>query len=77
MTTSELLLSELEEAGKDLMKYGEHEGSCTNENQMKLAPKVTPCQKHASAMKKREDRFKRALEQLNLLRDVFGTSHEI
>lgn len=71
MTTGERLLSDLEEAAKDLLKYGEHEGNCTNEHQVKLLPKVAPCQKHLSAMKAREERFLRALESFKLLRDVF------
>lgn len=72
MTTGELLLDELEKAAEDLMKYGEHDGACTNAHQMSLMPKIAPCTKHHSSMKTREDRFRRALEQVKLLRDMFG-----
>lgn len=73
MTTADMLLSELEEAVKDLLKYGEHDGACTNQYQMSLLPKVAPCSKHQSAMRSREERVKRALNSLSLLRDVFRT----
>jgi hypothetical protein len=72
-TTAEQLLAELENAATDLFKWGNHEGDCTNANQMKLVPKVAPCTKHAEMLKKREKRFKEALQNFKLLRDVFGT----
>lgn len=75
-TTSELLLDELIMAAEDLFEYGKHDGNCTNEAQTKLLPKIDPCKKHTSALKAREDRFRRAIEQVKLLRDVFGSSPE-
>ena len=72
MTTGERLLADLEAAAEDLLKYGEHDGPCTNEHQMKILPKVAACAKHTSAMRAREERFRRALESFKLLRDVFG-----
>lgn len=73
-TTANLLLDELIMAAEDLFEFGKHDGPCTNEAQTKLLPKLDPCRKHASALKSREDRFRRALDQVKLLRDVFGNS---
>lgn len=73
-TTAEMLLAELETAGQELLQYGTHEGSCTNAAQMAILPKVAACKKHQDALKSREKRFKQALDNLNLLRDVFGPS---
>lgn len=75
MTTADLLLDELIKAGNDLIQnHGNHDGCCTNEHQMKLLPKVADCTKHQSALRTREERFRRALDQLTLLRDVFSNS---
>lgn len=71
-TTADMIMTELEEAGNDLLNYGTHEGTCTNEAQMKIAQKIAPCSKHTSTLKKREERFRQALEQMRLLRDVFA-----
>lgn len=73
MTTGERLLDELEKAAEELMLYGSHDGPCSNQHQINLLPKVAPCTKHVSAMRAREERFRRALESFKLLRDVFGS----
>jgi hypothetical protein len=75
-TTAELITDELIMAAEDLLKFGTHDGNCTNEHQMKILPKVPPCSKHLSAMKSREARFRRAVDQFKLLRDVFGNTME-
>jgi hypothetical protein len=72
-TPSELLLDELIAAAEDLFLYGTHEGSCTNEGQMKVAQKIAPCKKHQEALQKREKRFRSSLEQVKLLRDLLLT----
>jgi hypothetical protein len=72
-TTADLALAELEEAASELLKHGEHEGDCTNRLQVSLASSIPPCKKHLSALKEREERFKHALDQFKLLRDVFGS----
>ena len=76
--TAELLLNELESAADDLLtRHGEHEGSCTNEQQMKLTQKVPPCKKHVAALENREKRFRLALENFKLMRGVFGTMGDV
>jgi hypothetical protein len=71
-TTADFLLNELEEAAKDLLNKERHSDLCTNHHQMSMLPKVAPCKKCESVLKSREKRFLDALENLKLLRDVFG-----
>lgn len=75
MTTAaaNILLDELIKSAEELIKQGEHEGSCTNANQMRLLPKIASCKLHDAAMKSREEKFRRAVDQLKLLRDVFDS----
>jgi hypothetical protein len=74
-TTADLLIDEIENAGKELLLLHEHEGSCTNESQKKIAMKIRECTKCEAVMKSREVRFKRAIEQLRLLRDVLNNNY--
>lgn len=72
-STADLLLADLERTSEDLMRAGEHDGPCTNGAQRALLPKVPPCKKHLDAYEQRKKNFKEALDQVKLLRDVFGT----
>lgn len=75
-STADLLLDELVNAANDLLENRMiHEGGCTNENQKKIAMKIKECTKCESILKSREVRFKRAIEQLKLLRDVLNNNY--
>ena len=53
------------EALKDLLKHGEHEGDCTNENgEFGVEPGVGPCWKHVHTAENREKAAKLVLEKL-------------
>lgn len=73
-STADALLNELIESADNLIKLGEHEGDCTNALQKSIASSIPECKKHQAALADRLSKFRQAVEQLRLMRDVFGSS---
>ena len=55
-------VGKLKETIRELLKYGEHPGRCTNEHLPRYRRRSTPCRRHTAASRRREKAARKVLE---------------